>query len=161
MSNPASDPNGSPAGPAERLLQLGGRLLTALIDGGHTRAELLSLELAIERGRFLRLLLLLAILIATGVLGSFFLSSLIIIYFWDNYRLLAAGAVTGFYLLVAAATGITLLRQLRSGQPPFAQSINTFKRDLDALRDNLQQGDRHGQGAADLSSDADSQFRDM
>jgi uncharacterized membrane protein YqjE len=158
MSDPASTANPSSAGPAERLLQLGGRLLAILLEGGHTRAELFSLELALERGRLLRLLLLVATLIATGVLGSIFLSSLIIIYFWDSYRLLAASAVAAFYILAALVAGLALLRQLRLARQPFAQSVATLRRDLDTLRDNLQQTPAHDPDSAD---DIGPRYRDM
>ncbi|HEX9447364.1 MAG TPA: phage holin family protein, partial [Dongiaceae bacterium] len=137
MADPTSDRATAPAGPAERLLQFAGRLLATLIEGGQTRIDLLSLELAVERGRFVRLLLLVALCIASGVLASFFVSALIIIYFWDSYRLAAAGSVAGIYLLIAMIAGFVLWQRLRDRQRPFAQSIATLRRDLASLRGSL------------------------
>jgi uncharacterized membrane protein YqjE len=141
MSDKSSDTSASPAGPAERLLQLGGRLLSNVLESSHTRVDLLSLELAIERDRFVRLLLLLAILITSSVLAAIFISAVIIICFWDSNRLLAAGAVAGFYLLIAVITGIALGLRLRNRRRPFAHTIETLRRDLDHLRGNLQPDD--------------------
>jgi uncharacterized membrane protein YqjE len=162
MSDKSSDTSASPAGPAERLLQLGGRLLSNLVESGHTRVDLLSLELAIERGRFVRLLLLLAVLLASSVLAAIFISALVIICFWDSNRLLAAGAVAGFYLVIAATAGIILGMRLRDRRRPFAHSIETLRRDLDHLRGNLQPG---GLSGDDLNSEpmmpGDRQDRDQ
>lgn len=122
-----------PAGPAARLLGIGGRLLSSIIAGIQTRAELLVVEMSAERAR-------LGSMAALGVAASFaillaliFTSTLVIVYFWDDYRLEAIGAVAAVYWIAAIALIITLVRKIQRQAPPFAATIETLRRDYIAL----------------------------
>ncbi|MDY0881412.1 phage holin family protein [Dongia soli] len=132
----ATDPRGPeaiPAGPAARLLGVGGRMLSAIIAGVQTRAELLLVEMSAERAK-------LGSMAALGVAASFavllglvFTSAVVIVYFWDNHRLAAVCAVAAFYWIVAVALVVTLMRKIQRQAPPFAATIDALRRDYIAL----------------------------
>ncbi len=109
------------------------RMLATLLELGSTRLELVSVEVQEQ------------IEYATGVLlwgiAAMFFASLtvlllaltIVIVFWDEHRLLAAGLVTvGFALITVAA--IVIVRRRLDRRPRFlSASAGELKRDAAAL----------------------------
>ena len=84
-------------GPTQRVFSAAKRLLKSLIANSETRLRLAVFELEEERARLLVLLLLL--------LGIATLTALVVVLFWDTYRLTAiaisAGVLIGASLLLA------------------------------------------------------------
>jgi uncharacterized membrane protein YqjE len=98
------------------------------------RAELFGIELAEAQER-LRTTTILSIIAAVFLgLGIQVLSILVIVVFWDSYRLHAIVGVGGLYLLIAAGAGLWILRLWRSGSPPFAATLQEFRNDVEALQ---------------------------
>ena len=121
------------AGPAERLLVIGGKILAALTGGVQTRVELLAAEMAAEWSRLGRLLLSALALAVSALLGLAFLSFWIIAYFWDTHRLTAIAVVTIFYWAVALFLGVSIWRWFGRRNMPFAATADTLRRDYQAI----------------------------
>ncbi|WP_016856177.1 phage holin family protein [Halomonas smyrnensis] len=86
-------------GPAQRLFGAGKRLLGSLVATGETRLRLAVLELEEERARLVTLLLLAGISLLLLLLGLGALTTLIIVAFWDSYRLAAIGGCAAVLLV--------------------------------------------------------------
>lgn len=118
-----------PAGPAKAL----GADAATLVK---LRAELVALEFEEEAARWKRLLLL-------GVVAGVFAhaallagSFLLVVVFWESYRIAALAGVTLVYA-VAATWAIVRLRDLASNSPPpFAATLAEFRKDLEMFRGN-------------------------
>lgn len=85
-------------GPAQRLFTAGKRLLGSLLATGETRLRLAVLELEEERARLVGLLLLAGLAMILLLLGIAVLTTLVIVAFWDSYRLTAIGVSAGVLL---------------------------------------------------------------
>ncbi|SDO27398.1 Uncharacterized membrane protein YqjE [Halomonas shengliensis] len=94
-------------GPAQRVFTAGKRLLGSLLATGETRLRLAVLELEEERARLVGLLLLAGLALILLLLGIGVLTTLVIVAFWDSYRLTAIGVSAGVLL------GVGLLLCLR------------------------------------------------
>ena len=92
-------------GPAQRLFTAARRLLGSLLATGETRLRLAVLELEEERVRLVGLLLIVGLSLILLMLGIGVLTTLVIVAFWDSYRLTAiavsAGSLLGGGLLLA------------------------------------------------------------
>lgn len=97
------------------------------------RIELLSLE---ARQEVLRLTGAVILLLFTSLFVAFALacaSVLLVMAFWESHRLLALGALTIAYVLLALGTGLSLRRALRA--VPFRASREELRLDLERLED--------------------------
>jgi uncharacterized membrane protein YqjE len=79
-------------GPAQRLFTAARRLLGSLLATGETRLRLAVLELEEERARLVGLLLIVGLSLILLMLGIGVLTTLVIVAFWDTYRLTAIAA---------------------------------------------------------------------
>lgn len=93
-------------GPVQRLLNTGKRILTTLLATGETRLRLAVLELEEERARLATLALLLGLSLILLLLGIATLTTLIIVLFWDTWRITAI-AVSALVLL-GSGIGVAL-----------------------------------------------------
>ena len=98
-----------------------------------TRAELFSLELSEEKERHKQLLMLAAVAALFLFLALQLLAVLVIVAFWDTYRLAAAAGVTALYLAVGLGALLALRRRWRATPPPFSATLNELRKDLEAL----------------------------
>jgi uncharacterized membrane protein YqjE len=126
-----AEPLGARApGFAENLRALGATLHNIV----HVRAELFALELREETERRTRMLLL---GVAAGLffaLGLALVAFLVIILFWDTYRLAAAFAVTLLYLGIGATAYLKLRTAIASSPPAFQATLGELEKDLEALK---------------------------
>ncbi len=109
------------------------RMLATLLELGSTRLELISVELQeqIEYAAGVLLWGIAAIFFAS--LTVLLIAFTIVIAFWDEHRLLAAGLVTGAFALIAL-TAIVVVRQRLRARPRFlAATAGELKRDAAAL----------------------------
>jgi uncharacterized membrane protein YqjE len=145
------DPSGS--GPAERLLRLGERLLSLLVEAGRTRAELVAVEFAVEKLRLVQFLAMGLIFALCALLGLAFGSMLIIACFWDTHRLVAIALVALVYAVIALFMAIMMMRRLKGGPPAFVHSLDTFRRDYAAMQGRLRRAKAQSDIPADIMSD--------
>lgn len=117
------------------LRRLGASILSLL----RVRAELLELELTEARER-LRATVILGALAAVFLgLGLQVVTLLVIVLFWDSYRLTAITALAAAYLGLAAALAWRI-RALWGGEGPFAATVEELRKDLNAMQGRDEQG---------------------
>ncbi|SDO01208.1 phage holin family protein [Vreelandella arcis] len=88
-------------GPTQRVFSAAKRLLNSLIANGETRLRLAVVELEEERSRLLVLMLLAGASLLLLLLGVATLVALVVVLFWDTYRLTAI-AVSALVLIAAS-----------------------------------------------------------
>ena len=118
------------AGSAGSLRALGASVLALL----RVRIELIVVELkqeSLRRQEMLWLAVVAAFFLAAGLLLVAFV---VVVLFWDTYRLAAIGGVTLAYLGIGAWALLRFLDRVRSSPPPFEASLAEFERDLGMLR---------------------------
>lgn len=102
------------SGPTHRVFGAAKRLLKTLVSSGEIRLRLAVLELEEERAKLMSLLLLAGSSLVLLLLGVGTLVALIVVMFWDSYRL-AAIAVSAITLLLASGVlGMVALKQART-----------------------------------------------
>ncbi|WP_304525136.1 phage holin family protein [Halomonas sp. I5-271120] len=79
-------------GPAERVFEATRRLIGSLLATGETRLRLAVVELEEEKARLITLLLLAGVSFLLLLLGMAVLTLLVVVVFWDSYRLEAIAA---------------------------------------------------------------------
>jgi uncharacterized membrane protein YqjE len=127
-------PEAAPATPAEAgLFASLRRALATLLELGHTRLELVSVEIEEQIEHAAGVLLWSIAAIFFGSLAVLVLALTVVIAFWDSHRLLAAGCVTG--ALAALALGAVLVVRARLRQRPrlLSATVAELKRDTAAL----------------------------
>jgi uncharacterized membrane protein YqjE len=118
------------AGPLGAARSLGASLLTL----AGVRLELVSLEISEANERNKRLLLLAfgaALFLGSGLLLFAFL---VVVLFWDTYRLPAIAAVTLVYSGIGAWAFIRFRQIVRDSPPPLSATLGEFRKDLDMIR---------------------------
>ena len=107
------------------------RMFATLLLLAKSRLELVSVEVEEQVVYAANLLIWSMVAIAGATLGVIFLGATIIIAFWDQYRLLAAGLVTTALTLLALLA-ITEVRSRLRQRPRFlTATIAEFKRDAE------------------------------
>lgn len=95
----------------------------------YTRAELLALELARERARVVRFLLLAIAALFLLALGALTATLFIIVLFWDSQRLVVIGFLALVYLGAGVAMAFAAKREIAHAAHPFASSLAELKKD--------------------------------
>lgn len=125
-TTPQSD---SPAGAAKAL----GADLVALLK---LRAELAALEFEEEAARRKRLLLLGAVTAVFALATLLLVAFLVVVVFWDTYRVAALAGVTIVYGLAGSWAYGRFRDVATNSPPPFAATVAEFRKDLEMLRGN-------------------------
>lgn len=109
------------------------RLLATAIEIVQTRLELFSIELE-EEGLRLRELLLYA-LVALFFLGFGVLlfTLLVVVLFWDTYRLPVLGGLAVLYLAIGIGAALRVRHTLRTRPRLFAATLGEFGKDREQL----------------------------
>ena len=95
----------------------------------HTRVQLLALELEEERRHFLVMLMLIMLAAFCLGLAVILLTTLVIVAYWDEYRLLLlAGLALGYGLAGGTAVMVTASK-MRNKASPFASSLAELRKD--------------------------------
>ena len=127
------DPRNPPRaerGPLDSLRSLGTTFLTLV----GARVELAVTEFR-EEGERRKDMLVVAIVAGVFLtLGALLFALFIVIVFWDEHRVAAAGAVTLAYLGIGAFMVMRLRRLTRESPPPFEATLAEFAKDAQALR---------------------------
>lgn len=108
-------------------------LAATLVEAGRTRLELIGNEIALEKQRALRLLVLGLALMFCLMLGTLMFVGMVIMLMWEQRILI----VTGFAALFIGLAGVFLAairRTLNPPEPLFATSLAELQEDLRQLR---------------------------
>lgn len=100
-------------GPTQRVFSAAKRLLKSLIANGETRLRLAVLELEEERARLLTLLLLAGASLLLLLLGVATLTALVVVLFWDTYRLTAIGVSAVVLIGTSLLLALIAIRQAK------------------------------------------------
>jgi uncharacterized membrane protein YqjE len=128
-------------GPAQRLFNAGKRLLGSLLATGETRLRLAVLELEEERARLVALLLLAGLSLILLMLGIGVLATLVIVAFWDSYRLTAI-AVSAVVLLGGGSLLALRVLQLAKRRTLLVSTLKHLATDRDLMERERREG-RH------------------
>lgn len=105
----------------------------SLIGIVHIRLDLLSIDLEEERERLMSLLIVMLVgLFCLGV-GVVLMTLLIVVAFWDNYRLFVLCALSVTFLTAGIAAWWFVTRQLKTKPRLFASSLNELAKDRQQL----------------------------
>ena len=130
-------PGSASTGGLRRALARVGAAAAELV---RTRIELAALEFAEERERA-KIRLLLAVIAATffafAVLCA---SALVVLVFWDTYRVAAIGAVTALHLAIGAGALWRLRATQDTAPPPFQATLAELERDRQWLAGEMRDG---------------------
>jgi uncharacterized membrane protein YqjE len=111
--------------------------LATLVAIGHTRLQLLTTELQ-EEVREVGQILVWSFVALFAAMMALFLGALTVIFvFWDSHRILAALLMTGAFLLIAALSGLMLMRRLAAKPPLLDDTLAELAKDRDQLRARL------------------------
>lgn len=117
-------------GPTSSLRALGADLAAL----ARVRLELLAVELKQESERQKQLLSLTVVAALFLAAGFFALAVLVVVVFWDSYRVASLVAVCAAYLGVGGWAVLRLRAILRDRPAPLAATLAEFQRDLDMLK---------------------------
>ena len=107
------------------------RLVSSFLDMGSTRAKLFALELADEKERWLKVIVLAILVLLFAMLGLIMVSVAVSLFFWDTeYRWWALFGVTAFHFVAAFIAYRCLLSGGRAGGAPFAKTRETLCEDI-------------------------------
>ena len=118
------------AGPAEAARALGENVLAL----AGARMELFALELKEEAERRKRQLILAFIAAVFLFACLLLLAFVVVVAFWDTWRMGAIAGVTLVYLAVGAWALLRLRVLLHDNPPAFSATLAEFRNDLDMLR---------------------------
>jgi uncharacterized membrane protein YqjE len=112
-------------------------LVATLVAIAHTRLDLLSTDLEVDREYFLSLLVLtLVALFCLGV-GVVLVTILLVAVFWDTYRLVALASLAGFFLAVGIGTWAFAMHKAKTRPRLFAGSLSELYKDRQQLNSHL------------------------
>ncbi|MGE6606266.1 phage holin family protein [Halomonas sp. NPDC076908] len=98
-------------GPTQRVFSAVKRLLKSLIANSETRLRLAVFELEEERARLVTLMLLAGASLLLLLLGIATLTALVVVLFWDTYRLTAIGISAGILIGASLLLAVMAIRQ--------------------------------------------------
>jgi len=108
-------------------------LAASLVAIAHTRLDLLSSDIEEEREHFFSLLVLaLTALFCLGI-GVLLATLLLVVAFWDTYRLLVLGTLAGLFLAAGIAAWRIALHKARAKPRLFAASMSELLKDRQQL----------------------------
>lgn len=100
-------------GPTQRVFSAAKRLVRSLVANSETRLRLAVLELEEERARLVTLFLLVGASLLLLLLGVITLTALVVVVFWDSYRLLAIGVSAGVLIAASLLLATIAIRQAK------------------------------------------------
>lgn len=100
-----------------------------------TRLEILTVELAEERLRLARILVLGALMAFFAGLTVIFLSLLVVVLNWEGHRIAALLGVIAFHAVLGLVAGLSLYRQLGRKSRLFSASLEELHKDRSALEE--------------------------
>jgi uncharacterized membrane protein YqjE len=120
-------------GASRGLLHSLGTLTSSLLAIAHTRLDLLSSDLEEEREHFFSLLVLAQVALFCLGIGVLLTTLLLVVAFWDTYRLLVLGTLAGLYLAGGIAAWRIAVYKTRAKPRFFAASMAELQKDRQQL----------------------------
>jgi len=108
-------------------------LAGTLLAIGQTRLELLSNDLEEERAWLTSMLIWTLVALFCAALAVVLATLLIVVIFWDSYRLLALSVMIGIFILGAVFAWRTLCNMTRSKPRLFSASLSELGKDREQL----------------------------
>lgn len=109
------------------------KLVTTLVAMVHTRLDLLSSDLEVARAHFLSLLVFaLSALFFLGI-GVLLVTLLLVVAFWDTYRLPVLAVLAGLYLAAGITAWRFALNKAKTTPRLFAASMSELLKDRQHL----------------------------
>lgn len=109
-------------------------LSVSLVSIVHTRLELLSTDVAVEREQLTSFLVLVLVALGCLGLGVVLVTLLIVVVFWESHRLMALAGLAGFFLIVGVGLGWFALYRVRTRPRLFEASLAELSKDRQHLR---------------------------
>ncbi|AZD30906.1 phage holin family protein [Pseudomonas chlororaphis] len=125
----AIDESGSTAGHGSSTRRLGAAFLGLL----HSHVELFGIELQEQKARTVSLLLFAGLTLVFALLLLVGLSTLVLILFWDTYRLTAITGLCVFYTLAALFCALRLKAAIFDESSPFHATLEELANDRERL----------------------------
>ncbi|MGY4818468.1 phage holin family protein [Pseudomonas chlororaphis subsp. piscium] len=125
----AIDESGSTAGHGSSTRRLGAAFLGLL----HSHVELFGIELQEQKARTVSLLLFAGLALVFALLLLIGLSALVLILFWDTYRLPAIIGLCIFYTLAALFCAMRLKAAIFDESSPFHATLEELANDRERL----------------------------
>jgi uncharacterized membrane protein YqjE len=126
-------PDSAPVQPKRGLLASLRGLVTTLVAIASTRLEILITEFEQEKIRLGRILVLGMATMFFAAMALIFLSSLVLVLFWDEHRIAAILGITVFYAVLAAAAAWRLRHDMRQKSSLFSTTLGELQKDQAAL----------------------------
>ncbi|MEQ1592549.1 MAG: phage holin family protein [Thiobacillaceae bacterium] len=111
-------------------------LSVSLVSIVYTRLELLSTDVAEERERLTSFMVLTLLAIGCLGIGIVLLAVLVVVAFWDSYRMTALIVLTGTFLLAGLGVGWCAMHRVSSKPRLFEASLAELSRDQQSLGSN-------------------------
>jgi uncharacterized membrane protein YqjE len=108
--------------------------VSTLVNVAQTRLQLLTTELQEEVQRAAQMLIWAFVSLFAALMALFLGSLTVIFVFWDTHRLVAAVAMTGVMLAVAAGAGLVLRAKLATKPPMLDATLAELAKDRAQLR---------------------------
>jgi uncharacterized membrane protein YqjE len=121
------------AAPATGIVSALRRMLATLVALVHTRLELFTTEIEEEIQRAASILLWALIALFFGSLTVLMVAVTVLIVFWDDHRILAAGLITGTFLLLTLVFALLARMRLRAKTRFMDASLDELERDRQSL----------------------------
>lgn len=126
----AEESQAASAGLFESLKTLSVNLVSIV----HTRLELLSTDVAVEREQLTSFLVLVLVALGCLGLGVVLVTLLIVVVFWESHRLVALAGLAGFFLIVGFGLAWFALHRVRTRPRLFEASLAELSKDRQHLR---------------------------
>jgi uncharacterized membrane protein YqjE len=108
-------------------------LVTTLLGVAHTRLELLSTDLEEDRAHLLSLVCWYVAAMFFLAVGLVLVAILLVVAFWETHRLIALGALAGFFLLIGLVAWWFARHQAKTKPKLFFASLAELLKDWQSL----------------------------
>ena len=105
-----------------------------------TRLELLTTEIEEELHRVAEILLWTFVVIFFGGITVLMLAFVVVIAYWEEHRMLAAGLTAGLFLLITVVALLVVRAKVQSRPKLLESTIEEIRRDRDALQGSDRSG---------------------
>lgn len=120
-------------GRATGLLATLQRLLATFIEILHTRLEILAIELEEEGVRFRQLVIYGLVSVFFLGLGLLVATALVVLIFWEPYRVHVLAGFAAFYLIVGVSAALAARHMIKNRPRPFSVTLSELAKDHERL----------------------------
>ncbi len=110
------------------------RLVEPLVSFLKTRLELLATEIEEERERLKQIILLAVIALFCACFGLILLTLLVVVAFWDSYRLYVLGGFVILYFGLGLIAGLVMRRKVVTRPRFLSATLSVLAKDRESLK---------------------------